>query len=105
MTTEMPVWLPTTARCVRSRRRISSIWAFWAEAIRPSFGEQRSRATGEGSAGSGEEGGDITDFKVGSVGMDEEAILHKAALLAAEAGFQPNRGGDGKAPCHVVPCD
>lgn len=36
--------------------------------------------------------------------MDEEAILHKAALLAAEAGFQPGRGGDGKAPCRVVHC-
>lgn len=36
--------------------------------------------------------------------MDEEAILHKAALLAAEAGFQPGRGGDDKAPCRVVHC-
>ena len=56
------------------------------------------------SAGSGEEGRDITDVKVGAVGMDEAAILHKAALLAAEAGFQPGRGGDGKAPCRVAHC-
>lgn len=76
----MPVWLPTTVQCVRSRRRISSVSArLWR--------------------------GDITDVKAGAVGIiDKEAVLHKAALLVAEAGFQPGRGGDGRAPCRVVRC-
>lgn len=51
-----------------------------------------------------EVGGEVLSPKVGAVGMDEEPILHKAALLAAEAGFQPGRGGDGKASCRVVHC-
>lgn len=78
ITSEMPVWLSTTVQCVRSRRRIGSISArLWR--------------------------GDITDIKARAAGIiDEEAILHKAALLVAEAGFQPGRGGDGQAPCQVV---